>query len=63
MIGGIRVLRLMSAELFFSAAVYWLWRQRNDVKHGNAPRAEEKVIQDVVWDVKNRIRGKGKYKE
>jgi hypothetical protein len=47
-------------KLCWSAAVYHLWWQRNVIRHGKPPRTEEKILQDVIWDVKNRIRGNGK---
>jgi hypothetical protein len=34
-----------------------------DIRHGNHPKAEEKVLQEVVRDVKNRIRVKRKFKK
>lgn len=35
----------------------------NELKHGNQPRAEENVGQNDVWEVRNRIMGKGKFKK
>ncbi len=32
-------------------------------RHGKPPRAEEKMLQDVVWEVKNRVRVKGKFRK
>lgn len=58
-----KTLKANVCKLVWSAAVYHLWRQRNDIRHGNPPKAQEKVLQEVVWDVNNRIRGKGKFKK
>jgi hypothetical protein len=43
--------------------VYHLWRKRNDIQHGNQPKTEEKLMQGTVWDVRSRIRGKGKFRK
>jgi hypothetical protein len=45
------------------SSVSYLWRRRNDIRRGNPPKAEEKVPQEVVWDVKNRIMGKAKFQK
>jgi hypothetical protein len=37
--------------------VYYLWPQRNDIRHGSLPKAEEKMLQEVIWNVKNRVKG------
>ncbi len=56
-------LQAVMCKLCWGAAVYHLWRQRNDIRHGKAPKTEEKLLLDVVWDVKYRIRSKGTYKK
>jgi hypothetical protein len=43
--------------------MYHLWRQRNDIQHGNQPKTEERLMQRIVWDVRSQIRGKGKFRE
>jgi hypothetical protein len=49
-------------KLCWSADLYHLWRHRNDIRHGKPPRAEEKLLHYVAWDVKNRIRCIGKFR-
>jgi hypothetical protein len=48
----------LACKLAWGAAVYNIWRQRNDVKHGNQIRTEEKVTQNIGWEVRNRVMGK-----
>lgn len=50
-------------KLCWSAAVYHLWGQQNDIRHGKSPRAEEKLLKDVIWDIKHRVRSRGKIQE
>ena len=52
----------MVCKLAWGAAVYNIWRQRNDVKHGNRINLEEKVLQKICWELRSRIVGKGKFK-
>ncbi len=40
-----------------------LIKYRNDLRHENQPKAEERVLQEVVWGVRNKLRGKGKFKK
>lgn len=35
----------------------------NDLRHENQPKAEEWVLQEVVSEVRNKLRGKGKFKK
>lgn len=51
-------LKPLACKLAWGAAVYNIWRQRNDVKHGNQIRTEEKVTQNIGWEVRNRVMGK-----
>lgn len=40
--------------------VSWLGvQERNDLKHENQPRAEEKVLQNVVWESEKQNHGEG----
>lgn len=48
-------------KLCLSAAVYYLWWQRNALRHGSVPKSEEQLLHSVVWDVSNRINWKGKF--
>jgi hypothetical protein len=40
-----RSLRASAIRLAWGAADYHIWRQRNDLKHGNQGRSEEKMLQ------------------
>jgi hypothetical protein len=55
-------------RLCFAAAVYHIWRQRNDLLHGNVPRTEEQfyfiffdkrteeqIVAHIRWEVKTKI--------
>lgn len=46
----------------FGAAVYHIWRLRNDVKFGNPLISEEKLVQRICWEVRSRILWKGRFK-
>jgi hypothetical protein len=49
-------------RLCFGAVVYHLWKQRNDLLHGNAPRTEEAIVAHIKWEVRSRILAKGNVK-
>lgn len=38
-------------KLVLSASVYNLWRERNNIRHGNPLQTEEKIIQRISWEV------------
>ncbi|XP_062173652.1 uncharacterized protein LOC133879125 [Alnus glutinosa] len=42
-------------RLCFGAAVYHIWRQRNDLLHGNVPRTEEQIVAYIHWEVKTKF--------
>jgi hypothetical protein len=50
-----RNLQATICKLCFGATIYHLWRHRNDLSHGNVPRSEEKLIQQIKWDVRSRL--------
>jgi hypothetical protein len=43
--------------------VYHLWKQRNDLKHGNTPKSLEAIIARIRWEIRARIMAKGRFKE
>jgi hypothetical protein len=45
------------------AVVYHIWRQRNDIKHGNLVKTEEQVIKSVEWEIRSRVMGVGRFKQ
>ncbi|XP_062153008.1 uncharacterized protein LOC133861274 [Alnus glutinosa] len=49
--------------LCLGAAVYHIWKHRNDILHGNIPSAEEAILAKIKWEVRARILVKGTYKK
>ncbi|XP_059429209.1 uncharacterized protein LOC132163025 [Corylus avellana] len=41
--------------------VYSLWLTRNEFVHDGQPCTEEQILKKIVWEVRNRISGRGKY--
>jgi hypothetical protein len=39
-----------------------LWRTRNDIKHSAIPRTEEQILKMIIWGVRTRIMGRGRFK-
>jgi hypothetical protein len=50
-------------RLRLGAAVYHLWKHRNDILHGNSVSSEEQIVAKIKWDVRARIMSKGPYKK
>jgi hypothetical protein len=51
-------------RLCFGAAVYHIWRQRNDLLHGiNVSRTEEQIVAHICWEVKTEIPASCKIKD
>jgi hypothetical protein len=44
-------------------ACYHLWRQRNDLIHGNVPRSEEQIIAHIRWEVRSKIMASCHFKD
>jgi CHASE3 domain sensor protein len=42
-------LKAVLIKLCLSASVYSLWRERNNIRHGNQIQTEEKLIQKISW--------------
>jgi hypothetical protein len=42
-------------RLCLGATIYHLWRQINDLFHGNIPRCEEAIIVQIRWEVRSRL--------
>jgi hypothetical protein len=49
-------------KLCFGAIVYQLWKQRNDLLHGNTPLPEEAIVAQIRWKVRARLLSKGSMK-
>jgi hypothetical protein len=50
-------------RLVLSAAVYGIWRGRNDISFGGQPSTEEQILKLIFWEVRFRVSGKGKFKK
>lgn len=48
-------LKSLLCKMGWGTAVYHIWKQRNDIRHGNIPRTEERIIVQVRWEVRSRI--------
>jgi hypothetical protein len=55
-------LRSCLGRLCLGAVVYHIWKQRNDLQHGNTPRTEEALVANILWEVRSRVLAKGKFK-
>jgi len=50
-------------RLCLDASIYHIWRQRNDLLHGNVPRSEEQIIAQIIWEVKTNILASSSFKD
>jgi hypothetical protein len=39
-------------KLYLGATVYKLWRQMNDLVHGNVPCTKESIVAHIRWEVR-----------
>lgn len=49
-------LKAKICKLYWSSAVYHLWRNQNDIRHGKPHRAEKKLLHYIAWDVKKELK-------
>lgn len=42
-------------RLVLSSTVYNIWRNRNEIKHGNHPKTEEHILQKIFWEVRTSV--------
>jgi hypothetical protein len=52
----------MICKLSLGSTVYNLWKLRNDLKFGNDLLSEEKLLQEVSWEIRNWIVSIGQFK-
>jgi len=57
-----KVIKYFVCKLVFGAAVYYIWRNRNDLRQGNTPLPEEQIWQKIKWEVRVRLMGKGSFR-
>jgi hypothetical protein len=55
-------LKTSLCRLSLGAVVYNHWKHRNDIKHGNTPLSEDRIIQKIKWEICTRILSKGRFK-
>lgn len=48
-------------RLTWSAVVYQLWKQRNDMRHRNNIISEEHVLTQIKWEIRPRVTAKGRF--
>jgi hypothetical protein len=56
-------LQISLCKLNLGATVNHIWKQRNDLLHGNTPRTEEAIVAQIKWEVGSRIMVKGAVKK
>jgi hypothetical protein len=44
-------LKTFLCKLCLGATIYHLWKQRNNLLHGNTPRSEEVIVSQIKWQV------------
>jgi hypothetical protein len=40
-----------------------IWRARNEIKHNGQPKTEEQILKIIVWEVRYRLLGRGRFKK
>ena len=48
-------------RLVLGAVIYHLWCTRNELKHSAQPSTEEQLLKKILWEVRSRLAGKGKF--
>jgi hypothetical protein len=49
-------------RLVLCSTVYHLWRNRNDIKHNGISKTEDQLMKLIIWEVRSRILGRGRFK-
>jgi hypothetical protein len=58
---GNKALKGLVCILVFGLVVYNLWRTRNELKHSGQANTEEQILKKILWEVRARVIGKGKF--
>jgi hypothetical protein len=58
-----KVLHDTLCRLVLSSTIYNIWRARNEIKHQGHPKTEDQIMKQVIWEVRTRIVGKGKFQK
>jgi hypothetical protein len=56
-----RTLKSLLCCLILGLVVYNLWLTRNELIHVGQPCTQEQLLKKIVWEIINRIAGKGKF--
>jgi hypothetical protein len=54
-------LKSLLCRLALGSTVYNIWCTRNEIKHAGHPSTEEQILKKVLWEVRARVAGKGKF--
>jgi hypothetical protein len=54
-------LKSLLCRLALGSIVYNIWCTRNEIKHAGHPNTEEQILKKVLWEVRARVAGKGKF--
>jgi hypothetical protein len=54
-------LKSLLCRLALGSAVYNIWCTRNELKHTGHPNTKEQILKKVLWEVRTRVAGKGKF--
>jgi hypothetical protein len=50
-------------RLAISSIVNGIWRARNEIKHAGHPHTEAQILKLIIWQVRTRIAGEGKFQK
>jgi predicted negative regulator of RcsB-dependent stress response len=54
-------LKGLLCRLVLGSVIYNIWQTRNEIKHLGQPCSEEQILKKVLWEVRTKIAGKGKF--
>jgi hypothetical protein len=56
-----KTLQGLLCRLVLGFVIYNIWQMRNEIRHFGQPSYEEQILKMVLWEVRTRIVGKGKF--
>jgi hypothetical protein len=56
-----KTLKCLIFRLVLGSTIYNIWLTRNELIHAGHPCSEEQILKKIVWEVRTRIVGKGKF--
>jgi hypothetical protein len=54
-------LKAILCRLALGSVVYNIWCTRNEIKHAGHPKSEEQLLKKILWEIRARVVGKGKF--